>query len=208
MSTTSQPVSTSGIIGPARFSYLNFFEPSAMKIAGQENNKRYYSVSLLIPKNTAEGQKVYAKAKAMVDAAIREGIEKKTFSEAMVKNVKFWNPIQDGDQKINKQTGKVDETYAGHWFISTKSEEKNGRPQIVNELGQAMPVVSPDNVYSGMYGRAHVNFYAYNNASFGIGCSLNHLQKLADGEKFGGKPSVEGLFNDDFVFDSGAISLD
>lgn len=57
-------------------------------------------------------------------------------------------------------------------------------------------------VYSGVYARASVNFYAYNvNGSRGIACGLNHLQKVRDGEPFGGRSRAQddfaGLDDDD-----------
>lgn len=44
-------------------------------------------------------------------------------------------------------------------------------------------------MYSGVYGRASINFYAFNsNGNKGIACGLNNLQKIGDGE-----PSVANL---------------
>lgn len=40
----------------------------------------------------------------------------------------------------------------------------------------------------GVYGRASINFYAFNsNGNKGIACGLNNLQKIRDGEPLGGK---------------------
>lgn len=206
MSTTQQTQVSAGIIGPARFSYLNFFEPKAQESneGGNNNGKKFYSVVLLIPKTETA---MKAKIESMIKAAIEQGIAAKKINELHVQNPKFWNPLQDGDLKINKKTGKKDETYAGHWFISCKSEEKNGRPHIVDSKGVRMLSPTPDDVYSGMYGRAHVNFSAFNKVSFGIGAYLNHLQKVKDGEKFGGRVDSDNLFNDGAVF-SDEIDLD
>ena len=59
-------------------------------------------------------------------------------------------------------------------------------------------------VYSGVYGRASINFYAFNsNGNKGIACGLNNLQKIRDGEPLGGKPRAEDDFatadDDDFL---------
>lgn len=52
--------------------------------------------------------------------------------------------------------------------------------------------------YSGIYGRASINFYAFNtNGNKGIACGLNNLQKLRDGEPLGGKSRAEDDFADD-----------
>ena len=50
-------------------------------------------------------------------------------------------------------------------------------------------------VYSGCYGRASINFYAFNaNGNRGIACGLNNLQKIRDGEPLGGRASAESDF--------------
>ena len=56
----------------------------------------------------------------------------------------------------------------------------------------------PDDVYSGVYGRASITFYAFNSSgNKGIACGLNNLQKIRDGEPLGGKASAESDFNTD-----------
>ncbi|BFL15915.1 hypothetical protein K190097F3_14160 [Enterocloster clostridioformis] len=53
-------------------------------------------------------------------------------------------------------------------------------------------------MYSGVYGRASISFYAFNSSgNRGIACSLNNLQKIADGEPLGGKSRAEDDFADD-----------
>ena len=60
-------------------------------------------------------------------------------------------------------------------------------------------------LYSGVYGRASINLYAFNsNGNKGIACGLNNLQKIRDGEPLGGKPRTEDDFataddEDDFL---------
>ena len=50
--------------------------------------------------------------------------------------------------------------------------------------------VDKDEFYSGCYGRASVNFFAFNvGGNKGIACGLNNLQKLEDGERLGGSIS-------------------
>ena len=59
-------------------------------------------------------------------------------------------------------------------------------PGIVDASCQ--PILERSEVYSGVYGRASINFYAYNsNGSRGIACGLNNLQKISDGAPLGGK---------------------
>ena len=69
----------------------------------------------------------------------------------------------------------------------------NTAPGIVDADRQV--ILDHSEVYSGVYGRASVNFYAFNsNGNKGIACSLNNLQKIRDGEHLGGKSSAEEDF--------------
>ena len=68
------------------------------------------------------------------------------------------------------------------------------------------PVFPPTSIrgYSGVYGRASINLYAFNsNGNKGIACGLNNLQKIRDGEPLGGKSRAEDDFaseeEDDFL---------
>lgn len=66
------------------------------------------------------------------------------------------------------------------------------------------PVLTRSEVYSGVYGRASINLYAFNsNGNKGIACGLNNLQLIRDGELLGGKASAETDFatddDDDFL---------
>ena len=49
------------------------------------------------------------------------------------------------------------------------------------------PIIDRSEFYSGCYGRASISFFAYNsNGSKGVGCGLNNVQKMEEGEKLGG----------------------
>ena len=62
-------------------------------------------------------------------------------------------------------------------------------PQVVD--AGVNPILDQTEVYSGMYARVSVNFFAYNsNGRKGIGCGLNNVQKLADGEPLGGRSTA------------------
>ena len=62
-------------------------------------------------------------------------------------------------------------------------------------------ILDHSEVYSGVYGRACISFFAYNkNGNKGIGCSLLHLQKGRDGEPLGGFTRAEDEFDDDEDF--------
>ena len=90
-----------------------------------------------------------------------------------------------------------DEAYANAYFLNANSTTK---PGIVDANSQ--PIIDTSELYSGIYGRASVNFYAFNsNGNRGVACGLNALQKLRDGEPLGGHINAEtefaGLDGDD-----------
>ena len=80
--------------------------------------------------------------------------------------------------------------------ILAKVDGSASAPGIVDADRQ--PILERSEVYSGVYGRASINLYAFNsNGNKGIACVLNNLQKLRDGEPLGGKSRAE----DDFASD-------
>ena len=103
-------------------------------------------------------------------------------------------PLRDGDAERPD-----DPAYAGAYFMNANSTTA---PGIVD--ADCQRILDRSEVYSGVYGRASVNFYAFNsNGNKGIACSLNNLQKIRDGEHLGGKASAESDFatddDDDFL---------
>lgn len=186
MSTEKNAQSTSVIIGPARFSYLN-----ALRAKPTPGGKEKYSVSLLIPKTDKELKK---KINTAVEAAITAGLSK----WGGKKPAKLKLPLRDGDAEENEPEKHPERK--GHYFINATSDQK---PGWVDALRNKMLNPSEEEVYSGMYGRASVNFYAFDtNGNKGIGCGLMNLQKLREGEKFSSRIDAEDDFNDDYVFEA------
>lgn len=103
-------------------------------------------------------------------------------------------PLRDGDKE---RPG--DEAYKDSYFINANSATA---PGIVDADRQQ--IIDRSEVYSGVYGRASINLYAFNsNGNRGIACGLNNLQKIRDGEPLGGKARAEDDFateeDDDFL---------
>ena len=104
------------------------------------------------------------------------------------------NPLRDGDTERPD-----DEAYANSYFINANSATA---PGIVD--ANCNPILERSEVYSGVYGRASISFYAFNsNGNKGIACGLNNLQKIRDGEPLGGRTRAEDDFatddDDDFL---------
>ena len=58
-------------------------------------------------------------------------------------------------------------------------------------------ILDSSELYSGIIGRASINFYAFNsNGNRGIACGLNNIQKLSDGTPLGGHSRAEDDFAD------------
>ena len=170
-----------------RWSYANVWDPKSI-----DGGKPKYSVSLIIPKDdTATVNKI----KAAIQAAYEEGQSKlKGNGKSVPPLSAIKNPLRDGD--IEKPD---DEAYAGAYFVNANSATA---PGVVDADRQ--PIIERSEVYSGVYGRASINFYAFNvNGNKGIACGLNNLQKIRDGEPLGGKASAESDFateeDDDFL---------
>lgn len=170
-----------------RWSYANVWDPKAI-----DGGKPKYSVSLIVSKDdTATVDKI----KAAIQAAYEEGQSKlKGNGKSVPPLAAIKNPLRDGD--IEKPD---DEAYAGCYFVNANSATA---PGVVDADRQ--PIIERSEVYSGVYGRASINFYAFNvNGNKGIACGLNNLQKLRDGEPLGGKASAESDFatdtDDDFL---------
>ena len=97
-------------------------------------------------------------------------------------------PLRDGDTERPD-----DEAYANAYFINANSATAPGSVDAGRQ-----PILERSEVYSGVYGRASINFYAFNtNGNKGIACGLNNLQKIRDGESLGGKTRAEDDFADE-----------
>ena len=158
---------TKVITGKVRFSYVNIFKSRAFQ-PGQDEK---YSICLLIPKKDKE---TIAKIKKAIDAAIQQGIGEKWGGKKPA-NLKL--PLRDGDDERAEEA----EEYVGMMFLNANSNQK---PGIIDQYKNE--VLDPDEVYSGCWGRASINFYPFNsNGNKGIGVGLNNIQKLSDGERLG-----------------------
>ena len=170
-----------------RWSYVNAWEPKSINGGAPK-----YSVSLIIPKSDT---KTLEKIRAAIQAAYEEGQSKLKGNGRSVPALSaLKTPLRDGDMERPD-----DEAYANSYFVNANS---GTAPGIVD--ADRNPILERSEVYSGVYGRASINFYAFNsNGNKGIACGLNNLQKLRDGEPLGGKSRAEDDFaeedEDDFL---------
>ena len=167
-------MSTKVVTGLARFSYAYIFKPSTLS--------EKYEVTLLIPKSDKVTVK---KLKAAIEEATQEGVSGKWGGK---RPGGLWNPLKDGDEAD-------DPAYEGMYFVHAKS---NNKPGVVDK--DLDPILDPEEVYSGCWGRASISFYPFDNSgNKGVACALNNIQKIKDDERFGGgRASAEDDFADGF----------
>lgn len=125
-------------------------------------------------------------------------------------------PLRDGDKEKDELTedgstkGEKYPERLGCYFLNARSTKP------VGVYGRdRSPITEPDAVYGGCKGKIAVTFYPYSNSgNHGIGAGLNGVQKIADGEAFGGgRPSVESMFDmldedDDLGLDEDGLDVD
>lgn len=170
------------ITGPdTRWSYANVWEPKSINGGAPK-----YSVSLIIPKSDT---KTVAKVKAAIEVAYHDGESKlKGNGKSIPALSVIKTPLRDGDLERPD-----DAAYANAYFINANA---TSAPGIVD--ADLNPIMTRSEVYSGVYGRASITFYAFNSSgNKGIACGLNNLQKVRDGQSLGGKASAESDFATD-----------
>ncbi|MST61585.1 DUF2815 family protein [Peptostreptococcus anaerobius] len=176
------------ITGPnTRWSYANVWEPKSINGGAPK-----YSVSLIIPKSD---KVTVEKIKKAIQAAYEEGQGKLKGNGKTVPALSVLKtPLRDGDLERPD-----DEAYANSYFINANYATAPGIVDVDRNT-----IIDRSEVYSGVYGRASINLYAFNsNGNKGIACGLNNLQKIKDGELLGGKSRAEDDFatdvDDDFL---------
>ena len=168
--------STKIVTGKVRFCYANVFEPTAMN----DGDTPKYNICILIPKSD---EKTVNAIKKAIEAAKQAGKAKIADKSGKIPST-LKTPLRDGDEERGD-----DPTFENMFFINANTTRK---PTIVDK--DLNPIMSKEEFYSGCYGRASINFYAYNVSSKGIAAGLNNLQKLEDGEMLAGGSSAEEDF--------------
>ena len=170
---------TKVVTGVVRLSYANVHEPKSIN-----GGTPKFSVSLIIPKSDT---KTLAAIHQAIDAAMEEGRGK--FGGKVPSKATLKLPLRDGD--IDRPD---DEAYANCYFVNANS---SSAPEIVDK--SLNPILNRSEVYSGIYARVSINFYAFNsNGNRGIACGLGNIQKVRDGEPLGGKASAVDDFTSDY----------
>ena len=175
--------STKVVTGKVRFCYVNVFEPTAM----DDNATPKYNICIIIPKSDTATVNKINKA---IEAAKQAGKAKLADKNGKIPaNIKI--PLRDGD--IDRAD---DPAFENSWFINANTLRK---PSVVDR--DLNPIMQREDFYSGCYGRASINFYAFNVSSKGIAAGLNNLQKLEDGEPLAGGSTADEDFGGENAWD-------
>jgi hypothetical protein len=168
---------TKVVTGEVRFSYCHLWEPDSV-----EGGDLKYSTGIIIPKSDIKTLQAVQNA---IQAAVEAGKSKLAGANNQINTAVLKMPLRDGDLERPE-----DEAYANSYFFNATSKHQ---PGIVNAAVQ--PILSQSEFYSGCYGRASVNFYAFNaKGNKGIAAGLNNVQKLRDGEPLAGGSTPEEDF--------------
>ena len=165
---------TKVITNTVRLSYANVWEPKSINGGAPK-----FSTAILIPKSDTETIEAIERA---VDLAIEEGVHKFGGTLPDKKSLKL--PLRDGDLE------RDDDVYKDCYFLNANS---NTPPQIVDKNVQI--ISNRSEVYSGVYARVSMNFYAFNSGgNRGVACGLGNIQKIKDGEPLGIRSKAEDEF--------------
>lgn len=165
--------------GEVRISYEHLLKPYAQQPGADEK----FSATILIPKSDAATKQ---RIDAAVQAAIAEGVSSKWGG---VRPPQPSVPIHDGDG-LRPNGEAFGEECRGCWVMTASSKQRQDIVDI-----SLNPIIEPTEVYSGMYAKVCLNFFAYNsNGKKGIGCGLGPVQKTRDGEPLGGRVTAAEVF--------------
>lgn len=176
-----QNIATKVLTGEVRLSYCNLTTPRASQQGGEPK----YGVTLLIPKSDAATLNDIAKS---IEAAYEDGVTRKWGGARPQMKVL----LHDGDGLRPSGLPFGDEC-KGHYVINASSKNK---PQVVG-IDNINTELAPNDIYSGMYARVTLNFFAYDTSgSKGVGCGLGNVMKTKDGEPLAGGASAASDFAD------------
>ena len=176
-----QNIATKVLTGEVRLSYVNLTTPRAAQQGGEPK----YSVTLLIPKSDTATKMDIDNS---IRAAYEEGVSKKWGGAHPQPKV----IVHDGDGMRPSGLPFGDEC-KGCWVLTASTKNK---PQVVG-IDNVNCELAPNDIYSGMYARVTINFFAFDTAgNKGVGCGLGNVMKTKDGEPLSGGASAASDFAD------------
>ena len=184
MANRNNTVQTRFTTGKVRLTYAFLWKPRNSSEDGDDQKGKKFITSVLIPKTD---QQTLDRFNLALQHALALGQQKGFWGATLPSNFKF--PLRDGDAECAEKGGE----YAGHWFLNASAVQ---RPQIVDI--NRNDIWEEGDVYSGCYARVCINLFPFSQrGNRGIGCGLEAVQKICDGESLGGVPvDVNEAFGD------------
>jgi hypothetical protein len=162
--------------------------PSLFQARGFNGQEAKYSATLIFDA-AAQATPEFQRMKAAAGAAVKE-----KWGDKAPSNLR--NPIRKCSEKDSYDAPEFD----GCVFINVSTKQK---PGVVDEKVQ--PIVEEGEIYGGCYVRASLSVYAYDQSgNKGVSFGLRNIQKVGDGEAFGGRTRAE----DDFTPVDASASAD
>lgn len=185
-----------------RASFPALFEAKSVQPGG---NAKYSVVMLFQTKETAASK---AEGRSVVDIEPVRKLIRDVVIEKFGADKSKWPALGNGTGQLQlplhlgTEPGKKDMVGYGEGiiFATASSSGKNARPGVVHAYagpdGKPAPLTVPSDFYGGCYARATVNAYYWEYmGKLGVSLGLQNVQKLRDGEPFGGRGKAEEDFD-------------
>lgn len=151
------------------------------KLRPNDKGAKKYQATLLFPKGCDRKAMDAAVRQCIVDTWGEKGLERA--KQGLIKNPFL---AGDGKEARNKETGDLHPGMGPDiFFVRVQANEDH--PPVVRYKSPNIPA-TPAEVYSGCYGFAVINAFAWHNDENGDGVSfgIKYFQKLEDGDSLGG----------------------
>lgn len=167
------------VLNNVRLSYVHILKPFANDPAQEAK----YSCTVLVPKSDTANM---AKIENAIKAAIEAG-KAGRWNGVVPPNVP--NPVHDGDGVKGDGTAYGPECKG--CLVFTASAKADRAIEVVDR--RMNKIIDASEIYSGIYANVCVNFYPYlYQGKKGVGVGLGPVQKVKDGESFGGSAPTAG----------------
>lgn len=174
MTDKKDPNATKVLTPEFRVSFPHVFKAHT----GFEGQEAKYSVVMLFDQKTDISK--------LKQAAFKAAVDKWGPKEKWPKTLRL--PFRDGNEKSDLQG------YENTIYVTANSPKQ--RPQVIDNKKQ--PITEEDGTfYAGCYARATLRAFAYDKAgNKGVSFSLQNIQKIRDGESFGGRKNAVDEFDE------------
>jgi hypothetical protein len=162
-----------------RLAFPKIFTPEPFP--GGNDPTPYFSCNLIMPPNHPQFKEV----EALVETLFQEKWGKKAIAVKKTSTAMGMVFFRDGDAKSEY------DGFEGNWFISARNKVA---PTLMDEQKRRVTEASGI-LYAGCYVNAVLGCYAYTKGNNGLGASLMGLQKVRNGDAFGGARAAD---EDDF----------